>query len=82
MMNDEGIFPRLLELIKSKLHEDIALHRMLLELLYEMSRINRIRMEELCTYSLASMNHMSNGGSNNRRRIYQISARDNRGAFY
>ncbi|MCJ1471515.1 hypothetical protein MMC13_000155 [Lambiella insularis] len=47
MMNEEGIFPRLLELIQSKQDEDAALHRMLLELLYEMSRIQRLRTEDL-----------------------------------
>lgn len=48
MMNEEGVFPRLLELIQDKKVEDAALHRMLLELLYEMSRIQRLRTQDLC----------------------------------
>ncbi|MCJ1256324.1 hypothetical protein MMC24_004145 [Lignoscripta atroalba] len=47
MMKEEGVFPRLLELIQSKKDDDAALHRMLLELLYEMSRIQRLRIEDL-----------------------------------
>ena len=47
MMNEEGAFTRLTELIQSRENEDAALHRMLLELLYEMSRIQRLRTEEL-----------------------------------
>ena len=50
MMNEEGAFPRLLELIQNKKEEDAALHRMLLELLYEMSRIQRLRTEDLSSY--------------------------------
>lgn len=48
MMNEEGVFPRLLELIQDKKVEDAALHRMLLDLLYEMSRIQRLRTQDLC----------------------------------
>ena len=47
MMNEEGVFPRLLELIQEKKNDDVGLHRMLLELLYEMSRIQRLRVEDL-----------------------------------
>ncbi|KAL9118609.1 MAG: hypothetical protein Q9187_004842 [Circinaria calcarea] len=47
MMNEEGAFPRLLELIQGMKDGDIGLHRMLLELLYEMSRIQRIRTGDL-----------------------------------
>jgi hypothetical protein len=47
MMNEEGVFPRLLELIQAKIDDDAGLHRMLLELLYEMSRIQRLRIEDL-----------------------------------
>jgi hypothetical protein len=45
-MNEEGVFPRLLELIQY-MKEHIVLHRMLLELLYEMSRIQRIKSRDL-----------------------------------
>ncbi|KAL2057809.1 hypothetical protein ABVK25_002193 [Lepraria finkii] len=47
MMNEEGVFARLLELILERTDDDAGLHRMLLELLYEMSRIQRLRMEDL-----------------------------------
>ena len=47
MMNVEGAFPRLLELIQSRIDDNAGLHRMLLELLYEMSRIQQLRIEEL-----------------------------------
>ena len=47
MMNEEGVFPRLVDLVQSMKDQDLDLHRMLLELLYEMPRIQRIRTEEL-----------------------------------
>ncbi|KAI9850749.1 MAG: hypothetical protein M1838_005160 [Thelocarpon superellum] len=47
MMNLEGALPRLLELIQKRPDVDGALHRRLLELLYEMSRIQRLRLEDL-----------------------------------
>ena len=47
MMNKESCFTRLIELIKlGKGHED-RLHRLLLELLYEMSRMQRLSAEDL-----------------------------------
>ena len=47
MMNEEGAFPRLVELIQERKDDEAGLHRMLLELLYEMSRIQRLRTEDL-----------------------------------
>ncbi|KAI4290113.1 MAG: hypothetical protein L6R35_000601 [Caloplaca aegaea] len=47
MMNEEGVFPRLIELIQEGKDDDVGLHRMLLELLYEMSRIQRLRVQDL-----------------------------------
>lgn len=47
IMNREGSFSRLVELIKSKEDEDSRLHRLLLELLYEMSRIQKLSLEDL-----------------------------------
>lgn len=41
------MFPRLVELIQGKKDDEAGLHRMLLELLYEMSRIQRLRIEDL-----------------------------------
>lgn len=55
MMNGEGVFPRLVELIHLRKEDNLGLHRMLLELLYEMSRIQRLRTEDLskcCRYCL------------------------------
>ncbi|KAK3384781.1 hypothetical protein B0H63DRAFT_471540 [Podospora didyma] len=46
-MVDEGCFGRLLELIKDCGNHDRRLHRLLLELMYEMSRIERLRPEDL-----------------------------------
>ncbi|KAG7009038.1 cell surface mannoprotein [Physcia stellaris] len=47
MMGEEGAFPRLVGLIQERKDDDTGLHRMLLELLYEMSRIQRLRLEDL-----------------------------------
>ncbi|KAH8592242.1 hypothetical protein B0O99DRAFT_597291 [Bisporella sp. PMI_857] len=49
IMNNESCFTRLVELIKNKegRSEDGRLHRLLLELLYEMSRMQRLSTEDL-----------------------------------
>ena len=47
VMNDEGAFSRLVELVKIMQDSGAGLHRMLMQLLYEMSRIQRIRHQEL-----------------------------------
>ncbi|KAJ9620904.1 pre-rRNA processing [Taxawa tesnikishii (nom. ined.)] len=47
MMQTEGAFPRLVELIRSRRDDDRGLHRLLIELLYEMSRIQRLSWEDL-----------------------------------
>ena len=47
MMNEEGAFLRLLELIVDRKDDGTGLHRILLELLYEMSRIQRLRIQDL-----------------------------------
>lgn len=46
-MVDEACFPRLLELIKSQKDEDPRLHRFLLQLMYEMSRMERLRRDDI-----------------------------------
>ncbi len=51
MMNEEGVFTRLVELIQERKDDDAGLHRLLLELLYEMSRIQRLRLEDLSEYA-------------------------------
>ena len=48
-LNREGAFSRLVELIRGRQDDDGILHRRLFELLYEMSRIQRLRIEDLCT---------------------------------
>ena len=47
MMNEGGNFPKLVELIKDNGHNDTDFHRLLMELLYEMSRMQRLRFEDL-----------------------------------
>lgn len=51
MMNEEGAFARLLELIQALRKEEMdggpGLHRLLMDLLYEMSRIQRVKIEDL-----------------------------------
>jgi len=47
MMNGEGAFGRLIELIKGGGREDALLHRELLQLLYEMCRTHRLNKEDL-----------------------------------
>jgi hypothetical protein len=48
MMQAEGAFPRLVELIqKHEVQEETRLHQSMLELMYEMSRIQRLNWEDL-----------------------------------
>lgn len=52
MMQKEGIFARLVELIQAPtVQEDTQLHQMLLELMYESSRIQRLSWEDLMSVS-------------------------------
>jgi hypothetical protein len=47
MMQSESTFPRLVELVQmSSVQEDTKLHQMLLELLYESSRVQRLTWED------------------------------------
>ena len=55
MMNEEGVFPRLLELTQQRVDDGAGLHRTVLETLYEMSRIQRLRTEDLSGYSQVSI---------------------------
>ena len=48
LLNEEGAFPRLLELIQTPKEDvDQNLHRLLMELLYEMSRIQKVSLDHL-----------------------------------
>ena len=56
LLNQEGAFPRLVELVQTpKQDDEEGLHRLLMELLYEMSRIQKISLEDLSTF-LATRN--------------------------
>ncbi len=46
-MVDEGCFCRLIDLIDGRRADDRRLHRLLLELIYEMSRVERLRASDL-----------------------------------
>jgi hypothetical protein len=51
MMHKEGSFPRLVELVQlDDVQEDTRLHQMLLELLYESSRVQRLEWEDFGTF--------------------------------
>ena len=47
MMQNEGVFARVLELVKSMEDDGMGLHRLLLELLCDMSRIQQLSWEDL-----------------------------------
>lgn len=48
LLNDQGAFPRLVDLILSpQQHGHEGVHRLLMELLYEMSRIQKIKFNDL-----------------------------------
>jgi hypothetical protein len=50
MMHSETTFPRLVELVQTdSVQEDTRLHQMLLELLYESSRVQRLTSEDFST---------------------------------
>lgn len=49
MMQNEAAFPKLVELVREKQDDDSGLHRLLLELLYEMSRMQKLTREDLGT---------------------------------
>jgi hypothetical protein len=46
-MVDEACFPRLLDLINARRDDDPRLHQLLLQLMYEMSRIERLHVDNL-----------------------------------
>lgn len=57
-MVDAACFPRLLELLNGGRERDPRLHRLLLELMYEMSRIERLRMEDLILVDDGFVNYL------------------------
>jgi len=46
-MTEEGSFPRLVQLIRDGTDDELGLHRVLVELMYEMSRIQEVAYDEL-----------------------------------
>jgi len=46
-MTEEGSFPRLVQLIREGIDDEMGLHKTLVELMYEMSRIQEITPDEL-----------------------------------
>ncbi|KAM0285490.1 hypothetical protein ACHAQH_001440 [Verticillium albo-atrum] len=57
-MVEETCFPRLLELINGRKERDPRLHRLLLELMYEMSRIERLRTDDLLQIDDGFINYL------------------------
>lgn len=47
MLQAEGGFPRLISLVQDRRDSDSGLYRLLLELIYEMSRIQRLTWDDL-----------------------------------
>ena len=48
LLNEEGAFPKLVDLVQApKQGNEAGLHRLLMELLYEMSRIQKISLADL-----------------------------------
>jgi hypothetical protein len=53
MMHSEGTFARLVELVqKDTVQEETRLHQLLLQLLYESSRIQRLTYEDFSTFMM------------------------------
>ncbi|KAL2752199.1 hypothetical protein ACRALDRAFT_2045000 [Sodiomyces alcalophilus JCM 7366] len=57
-MVEEACFPRLLDLLNGRREIDARLHRLLLELMYEMSRIERLRTEDLILVDDGFVNYL------------------------
>ena len=58
-MIEDACFPRLLELIKGHQdYEDPRLHRMLLQLMYEMSRVERLKLDDLMLVDDGFIHHL------------------------
>ena len=53
MLNREGTFPRLVELVAHPREHEEAMHRTLMELMYEVARIQKITNDDLSTFSVS-----------------------------
>ena len=80
MMNEGGNFPRLVELIKDNGQDETDFHRLLMELVYEMSRMQRLRFEDLSMGNAAKNtgNWLMGANSNHRGRFHCLFARCHR----
>ncbi|KAI9762738.1 MAG: hypothetical protein M1840_001147 [Geoglossum simile] len=58
MMKNENVFSRLVELVQGRRDDDPGLYRILLDLLYEMSRVQRLPLEELVLIDDAFVMHL------------------------
>lgn len=56
MLQSEGFFPRLVQLIRDKRDDANVLRRLLLELLFEMSRVQRLNRDDLSQWTLSMPN--------------------------
>lgn len=59
-MNQEGAFSRLVHLIRDRIDDEMGLHRLFLELLYEMSRIQRLSHDDLSTLVVTNCKYPAN----------------------
>ncbi|KAI0409383.1 hypothetical protein F4802DRAFT_546396 [Xylaria palmicola] len=57
-MIEENCFHRLIELINGRKEDDPSLHRLLLELIYEMSRIQKLRAQDLMHIDDSFINYL------------------------
>jgi hypothetical protein len=85
MMQTEAAFPRLLDLIKGNKDDNTGLHRLLLELLCDMSRIQRLSLDDLgeplCLPPTPLLFHSNLCRySDRRRRLCHLPVRAHRGA--
>jgi hypothetical protein len=58
-MQDLGAFPRLVDLIRLATDDDKGLHRTLLELLFEMSRVQKLERDDLGKLHIAEIDEES-----------------------
>lgn len=62
MMHSEGTFARLVELVqKDSVQEETQLHQLLLQLLYESSRIQRLTYDDLSASIIFVLQPAANG---------------------
>ena len=73
-MSEAGLFPRLLELILTQKNDDpesagTGLHRILMDLMYEMARIQRLRVEDLGEFIEREDNNNNNNNNTWAKRV-------------